>query len=50
MTNTVIQGPQEQIRRIDCVKNIPKSNIHLLHLEHQINFTRFVMPSFLPKK
>lgn len=42
-----VDGPYQQIRRIDAIKPMEKLDISMLHLEKSINFTRHVQPIFI---
>lgn len=43
-----IEGPHEQISKVDCLQFVNGSNLMLLHLESPVDFNRHVLPSFLP--
>lgn len=43
-----IEGPHEQISKVDCIQFVNGSNLMLLHLESAVDFNRHVLPSFLP--
>lgn len=44
------KGPYEQISRVDCLKDIYKSNVVLLHLQTPTHFSRHCLPTFLPNR
>ncbi|XP_058123209.1 serine protease nudel [Anopheles ziemanni] len=44
-----IAGPYEQVVRVDCYHFIPEAETVMLHLEHKLNFSRHVLPTFVPE-
>lgn len=45
-----IAGPYEQVSRVDCYHFLPEAKVVMLHLERKLNFTRHVLPTFIPEK
>uniref|UniRef100_A0A182K055 Peptidase S1 domain-containing protein n=1 Tax=Anopheles christyi TaxID=43041 RepID=A0A182K055_9DIPT len=44
-----IEGPYEQVVRVDCYHYIPEAETVMLHLATQLNFSRHVLPTFVPE-
>lgn len=42
-----IQGPYEMVCRVDCIRDIPNSNVYLLHLEYPVVYNRYILPTYL---
>ncbi|XP_011186210.3 serine protease nudel [Zeugodacus cucurbitae] len=42
------KSAHEQIQRVDCFEQVPKSDVLLYHLEKPVRFTHHVLPTFLP--
>ncbi|XP_063702432.1 serine protease nudel [Culicoides brevitarsis] len=42
-----IQGPYEVVSRVDCIREVPQSNVLLLHLEYPVVYNRYVLPTYL---
>lgn len=45
-----VQGPYEQINRVDCVHDLKTGGVMLLHLYNGVQYTRHVLPTYLPPK
>uniref|UniRef100_A0A182FG68 limulus clotting factor C n=2 Tax=Anopheles albimanus TaxID=7167 RepID=A0A182FG68_ANOAL len=43
-----IAGPYEQVVRVDCYHFIPEAETVMLHLSQKFNFSRHVLPTFIP--
>ncbi|XP_050073199.1 serine protease nudel [Anopheles maculipalpis] len=44
-----IEGPYEQVVRVDCYHYIPEAETVMLHLASKLNFSRHVLPTFVPE-
>uniref|UniRef100_A0A182NKP3 Peptidase S1 domain-containing protein n=1 Tax=Anopheles dirus TaxID=7168 RepID=A0A182NKP3_9DIPT len=44
-----IAGPYEQVVRVDCYHFIPEAQTVMLHLATKLNFSRHVLPTFVPE-
>lgn len=47
-SQAIIQGPNEQLARVDCTMPLNDSNVMLLRLDKQVEFSREVLPCSLP--
>ncbi|XP_004525699.1 serine protease nudel isoform X2 [Ceratitis capitata] len=43
------KSTHEQIQRVDCFEQVPKSDVLLYHLEKPARFTHHVLPTFFPE-
>ncbi|XP_040157483.1 serine protease nudel isoform X2 [Anopheles arabiensis] len=44
-----IEGPYEQVVRVDCYHYIPEAETVMLHLAKKLSFSRHVLPTFVPE-
>ncbi|XP_052894765.1 serine protease nudel [Anopheles moucheti] len=44
-----IEGPYEQVVRVDCYHYIPEAETVMLHLATKLTFSRHVLPTFVPE-
>uniref|UniRef100_A0A182MEN1 Peptidase S1 domain-containing protein n=1 Tax=Anopheles culicifacies TaxID=139723 RepID=A0A182MEN1_9DIPT len=44
-----IEGPYEQVVRVDCYHYIPEAETVMLHLATKLSFSRHVLPTFVPE-
>uniref|UniRef100_A0A182RTY0 Peptidase S1 domain-containing protein n=1 Tax=Anopheles funestus TaxID=62324 RepID=A0A182RTY0_ANOFN len=44
-----IEGPYEQVVRVDCYHYIPEAETVMLHLASKLTFSRHVLPTFVPE-
>lgn len=44
-----IQGPYEQIIRVNCIVKVDNCNTVLLYLEHKAHYNRHCLPTYLPE-
>uniref|UniRef100_A0A182P221 Peptidase S1 domain-containing protein n=1 Tax=Anopheles epiroticus TaxID=199890 RepID=A0A182P221_9DIPT len=44
-----IEGPYEQVVRVDCYHYLPEAGTVMLHLAQKLTFSRHVLPTFVPE-